>query len=76
MLEILKQDNFEILFNLEITPPKNNLCWGADYMFMDSNTRNGGIGGVDYDVFIDMFLNIWKIREYGVLENIKPSITL
>jgi len=37
-----------------------NLQWGSEYMFMDSNTFMGGLGGAQYDTIIDMLNKIWE----------------
>ena len=36
-----------------------NLMWGNEYMFMDSSTFLGGLGGEQYDSVIDMLSKIW-----------------
>ena len=60
MLEIIKQEGFDLLVNVEKIHPKYNKIWGADYMLMDSANLMGDIGGEGYEKIIDMFMNIWN----------------
>jgi hypothetical protein len=39
---------------------KYNMMWGNEYLFMDSDTFMGGIGGEMYDSIIELLV---KIRE-------------
>jgi len=46
-----------------VIPPKYNRCWGADYMFMDSNSFMGGKDGSGYAQTIDSLQKIYEITQ-------------
>ena len=69
MLEKLELENCDILINMAYMPPKNNQLWGADYMLMDSNAFLGSVDDEKYDRIIDMFMKIWNVKEYALLNN-------
>jgi hypothetical protein len=55
--------------------PKHNQAWGVDYMLMEKTSLSGNIGGVEYETFIAMFMNIWNVQEYSLLEHKSASAT-
>ena len=70
MLEKLELENCDILINFALSPPKHNLVWGSDYMLMDSNAFMGSVDDEKYEKIIDMFMKIWNVREYALLNNL------
>ena len=67
MLEKIEQEQYDILFNIEMTRPKHNQIWGADYLLMDSRSFMGGINVEEYEKIITMFMNIWNAMDYRIL---------
>ena len=37
-------------------------------MLMDLDSPNNCIAGVEYETFVNMFMNIWNVQEYSLLE--------
>ena len=70
MLEKLELENYDILFNLAVNPPRHNLVWGQDYILMDSHAFMGSASDDKYEKVIDMFMKIWNQREYSLLNNL------
>ena len=74
MLELINQESCDLLFNVEVVPPKYNLVWGTDYILMDSKnfkrlSTSANTSGEEYETIINMFNNIWNTWEYRLLEN-------
>jgi len=43
---------------------KSNKIWGNEYLIMDANSFEGGIGEADYDFMIDSFMVLWNAKTY------------